>query len=156
MRKERQLIYSEVCHERISQIIIIGDENQPKVKNPFSGLENVEFQKGYLKINIPNSNSAQEINLNIYRGDIEVDDMPTGTFRANGLVNVGSEGLVIECGDKQNIPWTEGMTDVLVILDVAEIVNERIETVVIYLAHMQNKSRLNKFHGYMKSILSKR
>lgn len=155
MIKERKLIYSDVCREKITQIMIIGEENQPKIDNPFSGLENVEFQKGYVKINIPNKNSAQEIDLNIYKGDIDVDDLPPGTFRTNGLIEVGSQGLVIECGKKQIIPWTEGMTDVLVILDVVEIVNERIETVMIYLAHMQNKSRLKKLQSYMKSIFSK-
>lgn len=155
MDNKLKLVYLLSTSERREYIKLIGDEKILEAKNPYSGFENVEFQEGFVKIRIANQANFHDLELAIYQGDFEISDLPQGTFRTNGLIEVGCDGFLLEYVDRIRVPWPEGITDVLVLLDVLEIVEGNIRTVSIYLQHIKSRSWLRKIIIRFKNNLSK-
>lgn len=155
MTAKNQQVFLEKLNGNISEIKVIGDERKKEFNNPFLGLENVEFQEGYVKINVPNENPATEIELKIFEGDPAFDNQPPSTFIANGLIEVGKEGLLFEYGERKKIPWPEGVTDVLVILNVPEIVEGKLKSITMHLSHTQKTPWAKKIANQIKSIWTK-
>jgi|WetSurMetagenome_2_1015567.scaffolds.fasta_scaffold848210_1 hypothetical protein len=117
----------------IKEMIISGDLKHKEEINPYSGFENIEFQKSSVRIKVPKKNTEQNIKLLVCKwsnNELETQKL----FSINGTFKVPNKRIIFNNDEKKFIPWRAVFVDVLIAFDKSEFLSGDVNIIRIYLA----------------------
>jgi hypothetical protein len=125
---------------------IVGLTGQVKMlfhNNPSLGLADVSFSPGGVAVRTVNFDDQEEVVIKVYKGIPDLQDIHPQKYTVSGIIAVGNLGLEVFTGgkDEEPITWEEGLTDVLVVLDSQEVMENQVRTIAFYAEPYKTKVR---------------
>jgi hypothetical protein len=143
MRKDTKVIFKRkvnVFYPFITLEGLTGKERlQPKIDS-LIGVAQFQFRMDSVSVATIPSDETEEIELTIYNGLPDVEDVPPTKLCAAGLIKVGRNGITLDSGGRVEdiLQWPRGITAVHVVLMVPEVEKGQVRTVVFFIKDLKS------------------
>lgn len=151
-------INSDLLFEKKAKIFypIVGLNGQVKMlfhNNPSLGLAYVSFCPGGVAVRTINFDDKEEVVIKVYKGIPDFQDILPNNYTVSGIIAVGNHGLEVFTGGENEAPitWEEGLTDVLVVLDLHEVMEQQVRTITFYAEPYRKKVQRKLVHLFFRS-----
>ena len=137
----------EIIHPFVS---LVGFSKLAFYQNPYCGIAQVEFCPGVVSVQTFPFDEIEKVSVRVYKGIPEVKNISKKAFIASGIISVGKEGLTLyTIVDEAIFQWPEGLTDVLVELDINEVLTKQVRNVVFYAEPYKEKVKKKHLLGFI-------
>jgi len=131
------------------------------IPSPYFGSSFIEYKTGMIsvwtvgaiKFEEKGKNKKAEVNVSVYQGYPDVIDLVSGKICTSGYIEVRKRGkrmgVSIDAGPGEEIyiPWPNGETAVMVILDADEVMKGEVQNVTFFLKFRRKRNRFLNILG---------
>lgn len=138
MRGDTKVLYQKTIKMFYYLLTLCGNRRVINLDFPFLGLGNVQFDSSNVFVPIAFKEGEWEVNLSIYEGYPDAEDIKSGRLCFAGQIDVGNNGINIDKGGQKEatLQWKKGATAILLILNIDEVVKREVTNIAVFLKHM--------------------